>query len=381
MKPTVILALLLSVAAVGHTQNWLQRFFSPKAAVVADTIGNLPQQLEGSSSLFLMDGRYWSCNDHGQLTLYAIDTLTAAIVDSAATGVSIYDMEEVAQDDRYIYFGDMGDNNGVRDDLHVLRISKADFAARRFLFDTISFLYPERTDSTARNFDCEAFVATDTALLFFTKQWLDQGSNCYSVPNRPGHWQARRLFSLATEGMVTGACFLPEHRLLLLCGYNSLCIPFLYFSYGFDGAAFDEGTLQRLPLSLGLGVQTEGIATADGLHCYLTCEHLDRYGVNNPAQLFRVDLGEYLGEYLNPSQSIKPAGHGRLQVYPNPTHGLLHVPSHLLESVEVLDTRGSVALVSRDNEWLDLTVLPSSSYLLRLKLKSGSTETIKIVKK
>ncbi len=383
MKPTVLLAMLLAVHSAAHSQGWLQRFFSSKdAAVKADTVGNLPKQTEASSSLFLMDGRYWTCNDHGWLTLYALDTLTAAIADSVATGVSVIDMEEVAFDGRYLYFGDMGDNNGVRGDLRVLRLSKDGFDARRFAFDTISFHYPERTDSTARDFDCEAFVVTDSALLFFTKQWLSGGCDCYSVPNRPGHWAARRLFSLPTEGMVTGACFLPDSRLLLLCGYNSLCIPFLYLAYGYGDAGFDSGTLQRVPLSLGIGVQTEGIATADGLHCYLTCERLDRFGISNPAQLFRVDLGEWLGGYLNPSQSTgSPANHGRLIVYPNPTRGRLYLPSHLVESVEVVDCGGRTVLVGCNTECIDLGGLPPSHYILRLNTKSGHAETVRVVKK
>ena len=382
MKPTALFALFLSLSLVGHSQGWLQCLFTAKNAVKVDTVGNLPPVVEGTSSLFFLNGQFWTCNDHGRLTLFAIDTVSADIIDSVDAGVTIYDMEEVTQDGHYIYFGDMGDNNGVRDDLHVLRLSKDDFSARRFVFDTIGFYYPERTDSTARDFDCEAFVATDTALIFFTKQWIGGGTDCYSVPNRPGRWPAQRLFSLATDGMVTGACYLPQHRLLALCGYNALCIPFIFLSYGFEGTAFGNGTQQRVSLSLGIGCQTEGIATADGLHYYLTCERLDRYGISNSAQLFSIDLSDILDNYLNPAEAIgTPAGHGRLYVYPNPTHGQLHLPAHGLKRVEVIDRMGRKLLVSHDSEHIDIGHLPDGCYLLCLNLANGTAETIRVVKR
>jgi len=382
MKHLLILLSFLSLALSASSQSFLSRLLTPKSSIHADTIGNLPPQVEGTSSLFFLDGRYWTCNDHGQLTLYALDTTTAAIVDSITLAPYIYDMEEVSQDDNYLYFGDMGDNNGVRDDLHILRLSKTDFAMRNFVFDTICFSYPDRNDTNARNFDCEAFVVADTVLLLFTKQWIDHGTDCYSIPNRAGTWQARRLFSLATDGMVTGACYQPEHRLLVLCGYNSLCIPFLYIAYGFEELSIDGGVCQRELLSLGIGCQTEGITTVDGKHYYITCERLERYGLSNPAQLFFVDLSYILGSYLDPVESVvSPAGHGRLNVYPNPTYGPLHVPSHLLECVEVIDNCGRMVFVGSAADFIDLSHLAAGNYVLRLNDKYGSTETVRIVKK
>ena len=151
------------------------------------------------------------------------------------------DAEEVTQDDEYLYFGDIGDNNGVRNDLHVLRLEKAALASGAIAFDTLWFSYPDRTDSSARDFDCEAFVATDTALILFTKQWLSQGGSCYSIPKTPGRWEARRLFDIATEGMVTGACYQPERGRLVLCGYNMFCMPFVYLFDGFSGVVGNRG--------------------------------------------------------------------------------------------------------------------------------------------
>lgn len=378
MKHLLLLLSFLSLALSASSQSFLSRLLTPKSSLHADTIGDLPPQVEGTSSLFFLDGQYWTCNDHGQLTLYALDTTTAAIVDSITLAPYIYDMEEVSQDDDYLYFGDMGDNNGVRNDLRVLRLAKTDFAMRNFVFDTICFSYPDRNDTNARNFDCEAFVVTDTALIFFTKQWLDNACGCYSVPKQPGRWQARYLFTLPTDGMVTGASLDHDRHQLVLCGYTSLCSPFIYVAYGFDGIAFDGGVQRRLPLSLGFGCQTEGIATYDGLNYYLTCEKLDYYGITHPAQLFRLDLSSV----LNTPESIgTPANHGQLIVYPNPTHGPLYIPSNQLERIEVLDSRGRAVLVSNNTDNVDLSSLPPSCYLLCMRLKNGDAETIRVVKK
>lgn len=257
----------------------------------AEVVGNLPSQIEGTSTLFFLDGKLWSCNDHGALVLYALDTSNAQIVDSIVLPGRMYDMEEVAQDGEYLYFGDIGDNNGVRTDLHVLRLAKGLLASGEVAFDTIWFGYPDRTSANARDFDCEAFVATDTALLLFTKQWRSRGSTCYAIPKVPGHWEARRMFEIATKGMVTGASYQPERGRLVLCGYNRLCSPFVYIL----SSGKTEG--RRIGLTNGIGWQTEGIATTDGIHYFLTCEHLDIYGFTHPAQLLTLDLSDFFARY------------------------------------------------------------------------------------
>ena len=255
-----------------------------------ERIGYLPKAVEGTSSLFYLDGRLWTCNDHGTLRLFAIDTLTAAVDSVIDLGVTVYDLEEVALDSNYLYFGDFGDNKGVRTDLRILRLSQRDLAEGRYLFDTIHFYYPERTRTLARNYDCEAFVVGSDSLYLFTKQWISQNSVCYALPKIPGSYVAERCFLLHTDGLVTGACYLKESHLLVLVGYSLTVKPFVYIIDGFEGSCFNEGRHRRTYLATPFATQAEGIATRDGTHFFLTHEALSLRFLTRRAALLRLDL-------------------------------------------------------------------------------------------
>lgn len=248
----------------------------------------LAQDCAGTSSLFFLDGRLWTCNDHGALRLYAIDTLTGHVDSVVDLGVRVYDLEEVTQDDSYLFFGDFGDNKGIRDDLRILRLAKDDLRHGRYRFDTIAFSYPDRGRGNRRDFDCEAFVATGDSLYLFTKQWLSQGTVCYALPKHPGTYTAMRRFSLATRGLVTAASFHPASHRLVLLGYTLLVQPFVIVLDAFDASPGQRG--QRLPLNNPVGTQTEGLATLDGQHFFLTNEALTIAFVSRRAALLTLDL-------------------------------------------------------------------------------------------
>ena len=379
MKQTLLFVAFLSLVLSASSQSFLSRLFASKSPVSATPVGNLPPQVEGTSSLFFLNGSLWTCNDHGALTLYSLDTSSATIADSITLAPYICDMEEVSQDDDYLYFGDMGDNNGVRNDLRILRLSKSAIPNGPFLFDTIFFNYPERKEDNARDFDCEAFVVTDSALLLFTKQWNSLNTTCYSIPKLPGTWVADSLLSLPVEGLVTGACFQPRRRLLVLSGYNSYCSPFVFMAYDFEGQSFHLGQHKRIPLSNGLGCQTEAITTIDGLHYFLTCEKFDRLGISYPSQLLTLDLSAQLGGYLSVTDITLDTD--RVVVYPNPTSSRIHLPSSKIKRFDLVDMNGRVLMTGSDDEWINLYQLPAATYLLHLTLKSGNTKTVTIQKR
>lgn len=252
-------------------------------------VGRLAKEVEGTSSLFFLDGQLWTCNDHGRLCLHALDTLTGRITSTVDLGVSVYDLEEVTQDDRYLYFGDFGDNNGVRSDLRILRLAKSDFRKGRYRFDTIRFSYPDRASGTlARNFDCEAFAVVGDSLCLFTKQWISQGSTCYLLPKKPGRHVARRGVSFSSRGLVTSACYLADSRRLVLLGYNLTLQPFICILEDFDGNGFGSG--RRMLLDLSLGTQAEGIASRDGKTFFLTNEAFKMAFVSRRAALQKIRI-------------------------------------------------------------------------------------------
>lgn len=351
--------------------------------LTATVVGDLPTRIEGTSSLFFFDGKLWSCNDHGPLVLYALDTLNAEIIDSEVLQGLVYDMEEVTQDDEYFYLGDFGDNNGVRSDLHVLRLSKENLVSGNVVFDTIWFSYPDRSIDNARDFDCEAFVTTDTALLLFTKQWASLGSGCYTIPKEPGRWEARKLFNFDTRGLVTGACYTRDGGRLVLCGYDMLCSPFIFVVKGFSCSDSVPGQEVRVVLTNGMGCQTEGIASIDGLHYFLTCERLEAYGLTHPAQLLTLDLVELFNDNLDIEDARDSVLDMPISIYPNPTTGYLHIPAKGMRTVSVFDMQGRLLMresVTTDSLALDIRALCSASYVLHIMYDDGRTDALFIIK-
>lgn len=373
----------------------LQAIAQPLATTV---VGELDSGLGNTSALFYWEGRLWTSNDHGTLTLHCLDTLTGTTLQRVGCDTTFSDMEEVAQDSVYFYFGDFGNNHErLRNDLRILRLHKSDLTRGICQFDTIAFSYSgyDPAGAGARrlpttDYDCEAMVAAGDSLFLFTKQWSSRRTTCFALPKEPGSYTALPRFTLNVDGLVTGACHTahvtPEgtRQVLALCGYSLLLQPFVFLMYGFDGTAFDQGHRNRLTLNRPIGTQTEAIASADGLHYWLTNEAFSRFGISQPAQLLSIDLSPLLGDYLNPdsSNAAMPAvtnGEEEPAVHPNPTDGTLNIDIPDVERVEVLDSSGRL-LLSTASPTLDLRKLDAGTYLLRITTRQGNVVSRKVIK-
>ena len=285
------------------------------AKIKATILGTLDSLVEGSSSLFYWNNGYWIYNDHNDNCLYRIDSSNATILETLCVkNIRNQDTEEIAQDSLYLYIGDMGNNRGSRKNLQVFRISKNSLLNHTFVVDTIRFSYEDQTDFTARpqatDFDCEAFIVTNDSIYLFTKQWVSAQTTIYSLPKTPGTHIAHRRETYNVKGLITGATYIPEYQIVVLCGYDydkknifSALHPFVFLLYDFKDGFFFSGNKRRLDFSSGVKSQIEAIATSNALDYYLTCEHFQttRMGLtfDFPAQLWQVDLRKYLLPYLD----------------------------------------------------------------------------------
>jgi hypothetical protein len=326
------------------------------ASTIIETseIGLLDSLLDGSSTLFFWNNGYWTFNDHNDNCLYQIDSTNATIKETLCiNSISSHDMEEISQDSLYLYFGDMGNNRGNRHDLHILRISKESILNQTFAIDTIAFSYEDQTDFTAQpqatDFDCEAFVVTDDSIYLFTKQWASTQTTIYSLPKTPGTHIAQRRETHNVNGLITGATYMPEYQLIVLCGYSyssrvkaSSLRPFIVLLYDYKDHRFFSGNKRRLNFKATAKSQVEAIATHNGLDYYITNEHFETtvmgIHVNLPAKLQRMDLRDYLLPYLSQFgvsdhqtviQDFKPID--EIRIYPNPVSNLIYIdcPKHL----------------------------------------------------
>ncbi|TDO71527.1 hypothetical protein EV143_108182 [Flavobacterium chryseum] len=133
----------------------------------------------------------------------------------------------------------------------------------------------------------------------FTKQWKSSKTSIYTLSKQSGIHIAKLKDTLNVKGLVTGATYLEEKKLIALCGYSKTGKPFIYLLYDFKNYDFLSGNKRKIDLQLSFH-QIEGIATKDGLHYYLSNESLIRKPVLNvPQQIHYFDLSPVLNSYLH----------------------------------------------------------------------------------
>ncbi len=342
----------------------------------------LSDSLVETSGLIMWNNKLWTHNDDNDRNIYAIDTGNGKIlIKQFVTGVFNTDWEDVAQDNDYVYVGDVGNNvNGNRKDLHILRIEKLSLMTAAPRIDTLYFSYADQTDfsptgANNTDFDCEAFIVSRDSIYLFTKQWLSNKSVIYSLPKTPGTHLAKRKGGSNVAGLITGATYLESEKLVVLCGYSSLLQPFVYLLYDFNDVDFWGGNKRKIELSLPF-YQIEGIASNNGLNFYLTNEYFAKSPITTVQKLHHFDLSVYLGDYLNKKLNIQaqPEKKSSVIIYPNPTVDVLHIYTEKYPSdFQITDMLGRTIIkgvIGEKLSLLSLSGLPSGVYFFKMERKN-----------
>lgn len=237
----------------------------------------VPDALDENSGLIYWRGLLWTHNDSGgKAELYGFDPkkerieITIEIENALNT-----DWEDIAQDERYIYIAETGNNRGIRTDLQVLRFKKQKIsfdAKQKISVEKICFKYADQYDFTDRNFnnehDCEAIIAHNDTIYLFSKDWVNQISKVYALPNVVGNHVIEVVDSFDVDGLVTGAD-LSEDGKLALVGYKDF-EPFICFFQPNAGGWFAYP--ERFALPKLMFAQTEGICFAEKNNLLFSCE-------------------------------------------------------------------------------------------------------------
>lgn len=232
--------------------------------IIPNVLGTLPNTVSETSGLLFYNNKIITHNDSGNLPqLYEIDTLSLAITRTVNISNALnVDWEDIAQDDTYIYIGDIGNNNGTRKDLTVYRVLKEEYnTLDTVTADKIIYAYDDQTsfvDSGNSDWDAEAMFVLDNQLIILTKQWDSGGTVSYFLPILPGNYSATKLDSYFIDGLVTGASYNPDSGKLLIIGYSSLLTPFLYQLKGLTSTSIFGGEVTNLNVTMG-NAQVEGI--------------------------------------------------------------------------------------------------------------------------
>ncbi|MEL1245068.1 T9SS type A sorting domain-containing protein [Flavobacterium sp. DGU11] len=296
---------------------------------------DLPNTVDETSGLIKLENRLVTHNDNNDINLYSLDSITGAVLQTfPVTGTSNTDWEEISQDAQYVYIGDFGNNsNGNRNNLRIIRVGKAQLISGNVQANTINFTYSNQTNFTPTggnntDFDCEAFIVSQDSIYLFTKQWVTKKTSVYALPKTPGTHVAQLKATYDVSGLITGATYLEDKKLVVLTGYSTLLQPFFYLLYDFNGHDFFSGNKRKVGTSSMGFHQMEGIATSNGMDYFTTNEHFVQAPIVNVSQkLHKFDLSAYLQDYLEnlPLATLRNDIRSKIRIYPNPAGDVLYI--------------------------------------------------------
>ena len=317
-----------------------------------------------SSGLIYLDGKIITHTDSGgEAALYEIDSLTGNIVRTVylnnATNV---DWEDICFDQDYIYIGDFGNNRGSRTNLKVYRLSISEYLSTSndtVSVDTINFSYNNQVDFTPgsnnTNFDAEAMISIGNSLYIFSKNWLSNTCDIYSLSKTPGNYSLSKIDSFNSQGLITGADYNTSNNSILLCGYGPP-IPFIIKLSNFSNGLFSNGLIHRsvVQVSSGSSVQLEAVTHKEAERYFLTSET----SVLGTASLFNLDVESLV--------SIQDLSESSRVLFPNPSESDLYIELRAKEYVEVYNGNGQFIMRSWESE-LNLNMMASGNYFLLIR--------------
>lgn len=255
-------------------------------------VTNLAIEMEETSGLINFNNRLITHNDSGdQPNLYEIDPANGDLVRKIAVlNAKNTDMEDIAQDENYIYLCDIGNNSNTRNDQTIYKIKKTDYLAQDEVnAEIITISYKEQTDFSSSNyttnFDAEAVIATSDNLFLFTKNWGNAETDVYAIPKIAGNYEISKLANTDVKGLITGADFDENKKRIILTGYSNFQ-PFVVILSNFSKDNPLDGKIEKKSLKVNGSSQIEGISINPDGSYYLSAEKSLGY----PAILYKMIL-------------------------------------------------------------------------------------------
>ena len=271
-------------------------------------LAELPKEVEETSGLFFHNGRLWTHNDSdGKPMLYALDTTTFEVVQRITlANVKNRDWEDVCTDGETVFVGDIGNNKGSRKNLRIFMFPLSAIPAEGdtvIPVDSILFRFADQTNFEKRkhehDYDCEAMFADKDCLYLLSKGWATGTTRLYRLPKTPGNHVAEVVNAFDSHGLITGADYDRENRILVVVGYvKNIWKPFMYIIFDFDEHG-EKLSNYRFEMSQLVGGQTEGICFfKDGI-CFVSAET----SPTMTSRVFEVDFRKWIDKEL---QNHKP---------------------------------------------------------------------------
>ncbi|MBN2635158.1 MAG: hypothetical protein JXR61_02730 [Prolixibacteraceae bacterium] len=285
---STLLLLIISVSCnFGQTKKAPPLDISDSVYVVKMTpepfIPELPYELNENSGLILYDGLLWSFNDSGgENKIFGFDFSGNIQKEIEIENAENYDWEEIAQDNKHIYVGDFGNNNGHRKNLKIYKVKKDNLNKKsgKVKADVIQLNYADQMSfdfsMQQTEFDCEAMAVFGDHLYLFTKNWKNQTTTVYKVPTMVGEYSIEPLEKFSINGLVTGADFSRDEKRLAIIGYRDY-VPFLWLFEGFEKDHFFSGEKTFVLMDSIVEAQTEGVCFLNNAVLLISCEETNAF--------------------------------------------------------------------------------------------------------
>jgi len=344
-------------------------------------ISELPSIIQETSGLIFFNGGYWTHNDSGGAPkIFKINPSTGYITQTITiTNGTNVDIEDITQDENYIYVGDFGNNYGNRDDLTIYKLNKSDIPSEESASvnaEKIGFSFNDQESFSRRNrsndYDCESVMSYGDNLYVFTKNWANGETRSYKIPKEAGDYGVDIHESFNVRGLITGADYSIEKNAVVLIGYENF-VPFMWVIWDFNDDNFFEGHKKRVDFANISGAQTEGICFINKDEVIISCEK-SYY----PPQLYQLNIETIIAD-LDEFEKFSPF---KIVISPNPSKQKVNIAIDGLKGrkfdVEVYNLQwhkvGQYSFIEENTSNTINITIPSTNYpkgIYFVKVKQG----------
>ena len=252
---------------------------------------DLSPVLSETSGLINFNGKLITHNDSGGVPfLYEIDIKSGGVARIVEiTNAAAIDIEDIAQDNDFIYLCDIGNNSNHRKNQTILKISKEDFLnSDKVIAEKIGISYNEQIDFSktnhSTNFDAEAVVVMNNNLFLFTKNWGNFKTSVYKIPVIPGNYKLEMVDIFDVGILITGADYNKINKTITLTGYKDYT-PFIVILSDFSQDNPLNGKIAKKSIIVPGSIQIEGIAVNPDGSYYISAEQIPGLF---PASLYKM---------------------------------------------------------------------------------------------
>ena len=341
--------------------------------------------LDENSGLIFYNNNIITFNDSGgEANLYEINASTGNITRTVTiTNATNVDWEDITQDASYIYIGDIGNNNGNRTDLKIYKIAKNDYNGSDDIAvaEIISYSYADQLDFTSNpnntNWDAEGLISYSDQLLIFSKNWVDNRVNVYSIPKTNGTYSALLKSSYNTNGLITSAEISLNENIIYLIGYSSSQAPFMYTIHGIPNNSLDifSGVIsEKISNIVPLGNQVEAIAlfeiTPNQHRLYISNEKFifsyEDITIIFPPKLWliEIDAETFTLDVLDITSDLT------FTIFPNPLNKTLNL-SEKVDEIIIFDLLGSIVTKQQYVKKISIENLNPGHYIAHIKINNS----------